>query len=1133
MNNKTINKYIRLLIIITLFLVGILCNDLILRGNNKVYADTEYKTYVDGNIEYRYAEEKDGTITLYAFNMLEEQDSLVIPDYINGKKVTGIGEGAFAYCDSLENITIPENVIDIGYSAFFRCDKLKEVNIEGKVNIGKNCFQSCEALEQIIANNGIKSIGDFAFEDCKSLKKIHGTFSTKKIGENAFDGCDSITELDFSEVEIIDSQAFRGMHNLEKITLSSNLKEIKENNIFAGCENLRTIELENNDIYDERNNCKAIIETSTNKIIAGVPDTIIPSTVKVIGSYSFQYCSGREEIYIPGNVRTIEEAAFCGCTDMKKVIIMPGVTTIEDYAFVGCQSLSTVIIPSSVTSIGKEPFFDCDKSVLVIKGTVGSTAETFAKNNGIKFEQLKSTYKVSFESNGGSDVTTQTVVANSRVTEPVAPYREGYTFTGWYTDENCSQKYNFKSYVTDEFTLYAGWRINKYTISFEENGGSEVNNQTITYGKTVSQVYPERVGYTFAGWYTDPELKYAYNFDTVVKNDFTLYAKWNRNKYSIQFNTNGGTSVASQKVYYQSKVTEPESPTKEGYTFTGWFTENECINKYDFNTLVTKSVTLYAGWKINEYTVTFVEAGGSDVENQTVKYGDKVISPNSTRTGYDFSGWYSDSSIKNLFDFDMPITSDIKLYAGWKIKQYVVSFNTNGGSKIPAQTVNYGEKVTEPNSPFIEGANFVGWYLDQDYKTKFDFNNKIKGNHTLYAKWDAVMCKVSFETNGGNNVESQNIIYGKKAIKPDNPIRDGYMFLGWYTDKELTKSYNFNSVVKNGMTLYASWKEIIANVDVSYKTHVQTFGWQDFVMNGSLSGTTGKAKRLEGIKIMVQGNDNLGIQYTTHCQTYGWLPWSANGELNGTEGEAKRLEAIKIQLTGTQAEKYDVYYRVHAQSYGWLNWAKNGEASGTAGYAKRLEGIQIVVVEKGSKAPGNNYLGVSSEYDIPYIFRTGNRNPLVAGDDETNVVYRCNVQSIGWQGWKYNGDKGGTSGQALRLEGLEIRLTNKQYQGGIRYRAQVQSKGWQEYVSNGATSGIVGKNKRLEAFEAELTGELAEHYDLYYRTHVQNYGWLDWAKNGETSGTVGLSKRIEALEMKLVKKTEGAPGKTTRTCVIR
>lgn len=89
-----------------------------------------------------------------------------------------------------------------------------------------------------------------------------------------------------------------------------------------------------------------------------------------------------------------------------------------------------------------------------------------------------------------------------------------------------------------------------------------------------------------------------------------------------------------------------------------------------------------------------------------------------------------------------------------------------------------------------------------------------------------------------------------------------------------------------------------------------------------MSGTSGQAKRLEGIEIAVSGNQKLGIQYATHCQTYGWLPWSSNGEMNGTEGEAKRLEAIKIQLTGADKDKYDVYYRVHAQSYGWLGWAK-------------------------------------------------------------------------------------------------------------------------------------------------------------------------------------------------------------------
>ena len=96
-----------------------------------------------------------------------------------------------------------------------------------------------------------------------------------------------------------------------------------------------------------------------------------------------------------------------------------------------------------------------------------------------------------------------------------------------------------------------------------------------------------------------------------------------------------------------------------------------------------------------------------------------------------------------------------------------------------------------------------------------------------------------------------------------------------------------------------------------------------------MSGTSGRAKRLEGIEISVAGNSNLGIQYTTHCQSYGWLPWSANGEMNGTEGEAKRLEAIKIQLTGADKDKYNVYYRVHAQSFGWLAWASIGSVART------------------------------------------------------------------------------------------------------------------------------------------------------------------------------------------------------------
>ena len=323
-------------------------------------------------------------------------------------------------------------------------------------------------------------------------------------------------------------------------------------------------------------------------------------------------------------------------------------------------------------------------------------------------------------------------------------------------------------------------------------------------------------------------------------------------------------------------------------------------------------------------------------------------------------------------------------------------------------------------------------------------------------------------------------------------------------------------------------EEETANVTISYRTHVQSFGWQNPVTNGVMSGTTGKAKRLEGIEISVSGNKNLGIQYATHCQTYGWLPWSANGEMSGTTGEAKRLEAIEIRLTGADKDKYDVYYRVHAQSYGWLGWAKNGEPSGTAGYAKRLEGIQIVVVKKTEAAPGLDYAGVNASKGVhdsrAYIAKTNGTITIPGSADSTNIMYKTHVQSFGWQNWVLNGTMSGTSGKAKRLEGINIKLSNAAYAGGIQYRTHIQTYGWEkEWKKDGVMSGTSGKAKRLEAIQIKLYGEMANHFDVYYRVHAQSYGWLGWAKNGEESGTAGYAKRLEGIQIVLVPKGSAAP----------
>ena len=142
--------------------------------------------------------------------------------------------------------------------------------------------------------------------------------------------------------------------------------------------------------------------------------------------------------------------------------------------------------------------------------------------------------------------------------------------------------------------------------------------------------------------------------------------------------------------------------------------------------------------------------------------------------------------------------------------------------------------------------------------------------------------------------------------------------------------------------------------DIIYSAHVQDIGWQKSVENGSISGTTGKNKQMEAIKISLDNQSIDGsIRYRAHVQDIGWQDYVSAEKIAGTVGKNKPIEAINIELTGTISKDYDIYYRVHAQDFGWLGWAKNGENAGSQGYAKHVEAIQIQLVKKGESAPGN------------------------------------------------------------------------------------------------------------------------------------------------------------------------------------
>ncbi|WP_072683916.1 InlB B-repeat-containing protein [Holdemania sp. Marseille-P2844] len=210
--------------------------------------------------------------------------------------------------------------------------------------------------------------------------------------------------------------------------------------------------------------------------------------------------------------------------------------------------------------------------------------------------------------------------------------------------------------------------LNTYTVTFDSQGGSKVDSQTVSHGGTVTEpTAPTYEGYTFGGWYTEAGCTTEYDFTTAVTESLTLYAKWTLNTYTVTFDSQGGSKVDSQTVSHGGTVTEPTAPTYEGYTFGGWYTEAGCTTEYDFTTTVTESLTLYAKWTLNTYTVTFDSQGGSKVDSQTVSHGGTVTEPTApTYEGYTFGGWYTEAGCTTEYDFTTTVTESLTLYAKWK-----------------------------------------------------------------------------------------------------------------------------------------------------------------------------------------------------------------------------------------------------------------------------------------------------------------------------------------------------------------------------------------------------------------------------------------------------------------------------------
>ncbi len=284
---------------------------------------------------------------------------------------------------------------------------------------------------------------------------------------------------------------------------------------------------------------------------------------------------------------------------------------------------------------------------------------------------------------------------------------------------------------------------------------------------------------------------------------------------------------------------------------------------------------------------------------------------------------------------------------------------------------------------------------------------------------------------------------------------------------------------------------------VSYRGHVENIGWQNWVSDGEMAGTSGQALRLEALEFSLDGSCEGDIFCQAHVENIGWqrLQGTSVGmgiATVGTHGQALRVEAFKFTLAGEISRWYDVLYRAHVENIGWQDWTSNGGMAGTSGQGLRVESLQIKLVKKGSQT--------------------------AASDGGPGLVYVAHVQDIGWGAQLTAGETAGTSGQSLRVEALKIWLDKAACNGGISYRAHVEEIGWQDWVSSGELAGTTGQALRVEALQIKLQGNIASNYDVVYRAHVQDVGWQPWTLNGATAGTSGLARRVEAVRVALVPK---------------
>ena len=399
----------------------------------------------------------------------------------------------------------------------------------------------------------------------------------------------------------------------------------------------------------------------------------------------------------------------------------------------------------------------------------------------------------------------------------LAPIKDGYSFDGWFDEEGNEVEKIAKGSVGN-VSLSASWSIVEYTVTFDSKGDNKINPYIYTVeSEDYTLPSTNRNYYDFVGWFDEKGNKVV-KIESAMLKSFTLTAKWNAHTYTITYDYNGGVEVKNPTSYtVETETFVLAEPTKEGYTFDGWFNGELKVTQIEKG--CHADIKLTAKWSATEYIVTFGSNGGDEVNPYiyTVESEDYTL-PSANRNYYDFVGWFDEKGNK-VVKIESAMLKSFTLTAEWIAHTYTITYDYNGGTQVKNPTSYTAETETFVLAkPTKEGYKFDGWYDGELKVTQIE-----KGCHAdikLTAKWSATEYIVTFGSNGGDEVNPYIYTVESEDYTLPSANRNYYDFVGWF-DENGNKVVKIESAMLKSFTLTAEWSAHIYTITYDYNGGTQ------------------------------------------------------------------------------------------------------------------------------------------------------------------------------------------------------------------------------------------------------------------------------------------------------------------------